>query len=219
MHLSLQVTLFGQSAGAQSTLIHMMSPKSKGLFHQVIIESPPSGLPYKDVAEAQKLADDVSKRLRCEERNIECLRQRQLGAILDVQEDIYLKPISLDLVLLFENIGPVIDGDEVPADPITASNEDKLRHYPTMLGTVTEETRMFIYEGWKIKLTKPELKAVILATFPTHAEEILVKYPPPEEVEDYRDFLTYLYSDFLFTCPVRNSSNNLIKFDDEQVFR
>ena len=217
--IALQVTLFGQSAGAQSTLIHMMSPKSEGLFHKVIIESPPSGLPYKDTREAQKLADDVSKRLICEERNVECLRQRKLEAILDVQERIYLKPISLDLFLLFENIGPVIEGDEVPADPMTASNKDKLRHYPTMLGTVTEETRPFIYEGWKIKLTKPEFIAVILATYPTHAEEILDKYPPPEETDDYRDFLTYLYTDFLFTCPVRNTSYNLIKYGDTQVFR
>ncbi|MFA4859200.1 carboxylesterase family protein [Methanoregula sp.] len=36
-----QVTIFGQSAGAESTLIHVASPESKGLYRQAIVESGP----------------------------------------------------------------------------------------------------------------------------------------------------------------------------------
>lgn len=36
-----RVTIFGQSAGGTSTLIHLVSPESKGLFHQAITESGP----------------------------------------------------------------------------------------------------------------------------------------------------------------------------------
>jgi para-nitrobenzyl esterase len=36
-----RVTIFGQSAGAESTLIHLASPESKGLYQQAIVESGP----------------------------------------------------------------------------------------------------------------------------------------------------------------------------------
>jgi para-nitrobenzyl esterase len=36
-----KVTIFGQSAGGTSTLIHLVSPESKGLFHQAITQSGP----------------------------------------------------------------------------------------------------------------------------------------------------------------------------------
>jgi len=36
-----RVTIFGQSAGAESTLIHLASPMSKGLYQQAIVESGP----------------------------------------------------------------------------------------------------------------------------------------------------------------------------------
>lgn len=213
------MTLFGQSAGAQSTLIHMMSPKSEGLFHKVIIESPPSGLPYKDTEQAKLLANDVRRRLACRDGDMACMRFKPLDAVLDVQVLVFLKPASFNLLELFENIGPVIDGDEVPTDPMDASNKDKFRHYPTMIGTVTEECRAFVYEAWKLKLTKTEYMAVILATYPSHSVQIYDRYPPPEEVDDLRDALTQLYTDFLFTCPVRNNSNSLIRFNDTSVYR
>jgi para-nitrobenzyl esterase len=36
-----RVTIFGQSAGAESVLVHVASPTSKGLFQQAIVESGP----------------------------------------------------------------------------------------------------------------------------------------------------------------------------------
>ncbi len=36
-----RVTIFGESAGAQSVLFHMISPPSHGFFHRVIAQSAP----------------------------------------------------------------------------------------------------------------------------------------------------------------------------------
>ncbi len=40
-----RVTVFGESAGAQSTHMLLGSPKAKGLFHRAIMQSDPQGYP------------------------------------------------------------------------------------------------------------------------------------------------------------------------------
>lgn len=55
MRIPSQITIFGQSAGAASAAVHMLSPYSKGLFSKVIIESNPFALPMKTVAEVMLL--------------------------------------------------------------------------------------------------------------------------------------------------------------------
>lgn len=47
-----QITLFGQSAGAQSTLIHLTLPSSAPYFRNAILESTPIAIPYKRFPEA-----------------------------------------------------------------------------------------------------------------------------------------------------------------------
>ena len=41
-----QVTIFGQSAGAASVALHMLSPLSYGLYHKVILESGTAASPF-----------------------------------------------------------------------------------------------------------------------------------------------------------------------------
>ena len=61
----LQVTLFGQSAGAQSTTTHMFNGKSNGLFRNVIIESSPFSIRYKTKQEALFLGDVIAELANC----------------------------------------------------------------------------------------------------------------------------------------------------------
>jgi len=59
-----QVTIFGESAGGGSVLVHLVSPMSRGLFVRAIAESPgtPGGrakvIPSTDLATAEKMAVD-----------------------------------------------------------------------------------------------------------------------------------------------------------------
>ena len=214
-----QVTLFGQSAGAQSTLIHMMSNISTGLFNKAIIESAPSGLPYKTPDQAKIISGDVRMLLFCEDGDMACMRSRSLQSILDVQLALNLRPASTNLLELFENIGPVIDGQEVPVDVMPAAMSDRIRRYPTMIGTVTEECRPFVYEAIGFNLTKTEYIAILFATYPSHSLQMLEKYPPPEDATDSRDTLVQLLTDFLFTCPSRNISTNIEHHGQQSIFR
>lgn len=48
-----RVALFGQSAGAVSTAIHVITPQSAGLFSAALLESAPFGVPLRSTKDAQ----------------------------------------------------------------------------------------------------------------------------------------------------------------------
>ena len=47
------MTIFGQSAGAQSVAVHLISEESEALFERAILQSNPFGLGLKTTDEAQ----------------------------------------------------------------------------------------------------------------------------------------------------------------------
>lgn len=59
-----RVTLWGESAGGMSTLIHMSSPTSRGLFSKVIMESNPAGYQYLTKDYLAKFGDAVAGKAR-----------------------------------------------------------------------------------------------------------------------------------------------------------
>jgi para-nitrobenzyl esterase len=62
-----KVTIFGESAGGGSVLVHLASPLSRGLFHRAILQSPgvPTArakvLPVTELADAEKIATDYAR--------------------------------------------------------------------------------------------------------------------------------------------------------------
>jgi acetylcholinesterase/cholinesterase len=46
-----QITIFGESAGATSVAVHLVSQYSQGLYSKAIIESNPFSLPIKTIPE------------------------------------------------------------------------------------------------------------------------------------------------------------------------
>ncbi|XP_052803873.1 cAMP-regulated D2 protein-like [Mya arenaria] len=207
------VTLFGQSAGGQSIPVHLMAKDSKDLFRNVIIESAPFDIPFKTKTEATYLASTVIGLLNCTDAGddyMSCLRSKSTDELAEAQHDSRTKPTSLKVLDFFEPLGPFVDGDVVPFEIITAIYGNKLRQVPTMIGTLSEEARIFVYEAWGKPLTLPEYIAVLFATYPSHLGEMLQQYPPSAD-GDNRDILTSLGTDFIFTCATRNMSRNFLK--------
>ena len=69
------MTLFGQSAGGQSIPIHLMSDEADDLFRNVIIESAPFDIPFKNPEEAVYLASLVLQYINCTQDDyMTCLR-------------------------------------------------------------------------------------------------------------------------------------------------
>ena len=81
-----RVTVHGQSAGAMSAYIHLVSPASAGLFQKAHIRSN-VGVHYRNYTEAQKHADTLAKSLLCLESKtrMRCLREKSFQQIIKSQ--------------------------------------------------------------------------------------------------------------------------------------
>ena len=82
------MTIHGQSAGAMSAQLHLVSPPSAGLFHRAHIRSD-VGLHYRNISEASKHADVLADTLLCLDRNstqkLACLRGKSPSQIVQAQ--------------------------------------------------------------------------------------------------------------------------------------
>ncbi len=81
-----QVTLMGQSAGGTSIGYHLLSNKSGGLFHRVVSESNPLGLPLKNPEDGRRFGDVFMKHLKCGRGDVACLRKAAVPDIVAAQD-------------------------------------------------------------------------------------------------------------------------------------
>ena len=82
-----QVTISGCSAGGQSTMVHLTSPKSWPYFSKVFSFSAPNGMPYKTQAEAADFNRiffrnvGCCQNLSCATPDLDCLRTKSVTEI------------------------------------------------------------------------------------------------------------------------------------------
>ena len=85
-----RVTVWGESAGAQSIYFHMASPGSVGLFHAAVLESSPD-LSLFEAKEAYALGRASAKRLGCRNHTdaevVACLRTADVDALLRAADE------------------------------------------------------------------------------------------------------------------------------------
>ncbi|KAH3811992.1 cAMP-regulated D2 protein-like [Dreissena polymorpha] len=212
-----KVTLFGQSAGAQSVYIHLMTSETTGLFRAAIIESSPFAVPYRTKGEALLLSKKVCEYLNCREDDLTCLRSKTSDEINDALQAVTFKITGRKLDEYFEPVGPVLNGNELHAQPMDAARMGIIRNIPIMVGTTTEEGRLFVYGAWRHNLTKAEYEAVLALLHPTHFEEVEKEYPADDK-PDLRDELSLVVTDYLFACATRNVTRNILNKGNTNVF-
>lgn len=200
-----QVTLFGQSAGAQSTILHIMSKKSSIYFQRAIVESAPFTITYKNQAEAFLLGDEFAIALNCVGgRDMTCLRSKTPEEIVIAQTKVRSQISSFKLLESFEPWGPWVDGKEIMSEPVDAFQRGEFDpKIPFMMGTLTEECRLYIYSAWGKPVDQIKYAEVVAAVSPSHFFDILSRYPSSSPTDD-RDIMSALSTDFVFGCSSRN---------------
>jgi len=132
------VTVFGQSAGALSIFAMLSMPKARGLFHRAILQSSPNFLHMPATANhvTRIILNDIGVRARDAGR----LREMPAGELLDIQ--LRVTPRSRG-----GSYRPVIDGNEIPRDPLGAIAGGSSADIPLLVGTNLDEHKRF----WRLE--------------------------------------------------------------------
>ena len=115
-------------------------------------------------------------------------------------------PSFTNILQSYEPWVPYDDGKIIP-DQSTKVSQCHFIPKLIMIGSMTEDTRPYIYEGFQKPVSQSKYATLLLALKPTKSEEILKLYPPVT-ISDERDALEIIATDFIFTCSMRNYSRN-----------
>lgn len=206
------VTIFGESAGAQSVALHLAITDAdhQSLFDRAIMESN-YAIGYMNPEAAQSRADVFSWLLGCSDskqtwpERLSCLRQADLGDILDAQLFGWLSRKSLACQGLQAIIpwNPVIDGSFITQDPIDAPITK-----PFINGTNLNESIPFIASWWTYLKTEAEQQLAydtlldFLFKTPEYnwGPQIRAQYLGQHPFATVEKRLEQIVTDYLWTC-------------------
>lgn len=204
------VTLFGESAGGISTCLHLLSPKSQGLFHRVIIESGACALgrPSGTEQDAEVQGAEFAQALGCDSgdaaQDLACLRGKP------VEEVILALPTSAVDIAGSDgaNWFPVVDGLNIADEPDKLLEQGAINKVPVLLGSNQDEGTIFFAFGGKITDEAGYL-ALVEKLVPGKGMEIVNHYPSatygsPQKAAEVA------FGDAAFVCPARRTARALV---------
>lgn len=195
------VTIFGESAGGISVCGHLVSPKSRGLFDQAIMQS--GSCPLKTrwlenrkrglesaVAQGKRIAE----KLGCTSGGLSCLRSTSAEAIFESMKTTY-RPGGDG-----EAFGPIVDGEVFPTPIWTRMEAGEAADVPLIAGTTADEGTLWAsnYRGY----SKSEYESWVQSMFPDRADGILDQYPADAYDAPWRAIAAIL-GDTAFRCSTR----------------
>ena len=198
-----RITLFGESAGAASINLLMLSPQAKGLFHRAIMESATATtLPYimpranGDYAQARATGRKFATTL-------EGNKSRDILAALRARtpEEILAATASPIDDLAFSNKGflfaPVYDGHLIPGRPEELLAQGMTPSLPVIIGTNKDEATLFTDD-----LTDKTYLDWLARYFGGREREIFAVFPGLR-AGDFRPAANHFFTTLWFTEPAR----------------
>ena len=220
-----KVTIFGESAGGQSVLVHLASPTSTHLFRGAISESGtytefqdyfdlivPLATAETDGTSQVPSGAAVADAVGCTDQTAACLRAVPASAFPPIQA---------------QTIYPFVDGVLLTQTPTAAFTSGQFNQAPVIIGTNHDEWRYFVAEEYDLGPLGPLTDAeyadavAVLDQLPVDSPtvQILVNtlyplndFPPPSaSVMSAPLALGALGTDYIFACPARNADLLLAK--------
>jgi para-nitrobenzyl esterase len=202
------VMLFGESAGAQDTLVHVASPLSKGLFASALVES--GGSYRSTLADNENAMQTVVDAVGCTNATstVDCMRGVPATMLASVASAI--TPLQPGL-----HYTPSIDGyvlaDTVP-NTIAAGAHN---HVPLVLGTNADETSRMVPKV----TTATEYAAALVTLYGQQGGSALLQLYPASSFPSPQQALVRATTDVTWTCPIRRLARAAADHQSEPVYR
>lgn len=204
-----QVTIFGQSAGASSVAVHILSSLSQGLFKQAILESNPWTLPLQTPDIGKDFGQNFVQFLNCSD-DLDCLRSKSVDEIILAQVKVDHTIDYPRILQTFYPWTPSDDGIQFSHDPFYAFQQGNYNPVPMIIGALTNEALLFIYEALNRSVNALEYAAGLEYIFGVvDGTEVIYEYPPRPVFGDQRPRLGQIGTDYIFICSLRNISVNI----------
>lgn len=194
------VTIFGESAGAISVCLHVVSPLAKGLFHKAISQSGSCNLVstrLRNTTAAEDSAEDrgtrFAKELGCTTDSVACMRSKPVDEIIAKSTGGGVGSTEL-------GFGPNIDGYAVPAPPLQLLATAPANDVPYLMGANGDEATLFT--STLMINSAAEYESTVRALNPLLADELLKLYPASAFATPKAAY-NALIGDALFVCPAR----------------
>jgi len=131
------VTIFGESAGAESVVHMLSSPLARGLFHKAIMQSASAGFPYMVLRHpflTNPAAEELGQRLA---DRFASPGAGQVEALRHVPAEKLYQPGAAELE--FRRFNPAVDGYVLEKHPLQVFLEGEQTRVPLLLGSNADE--------------------------------------------------------------------------------
>ena len=209
------VTLFGQSAGAVSTSLHLVSPASRGLFHRAVLHSGQATARITTMAEAEAQGDAFARALGCTNPAtvLACMRLatpgQVLGALTAAQQQFSEQQGAVRWV-------PVVDGVEVPDQPRELYRRGLFSRIPVIVGAMGDEGWNYVDRSFPSGLDALQYERALRTEFGMDADAILRIYPATAFANP-KEALARVTADAEVVCEARRLAR-MLHYDGAPVY-
>jgi para-nitrobenzyl esterase len=207
------VTIAGQSAGALSVLVHLVSDGSRGLFHRAIVQSGSFALTQLSLAQGEAFGQAFAAKAGCSNQTAACLRNLPVSTLLDPNNFPGAAiPGIVDGKVLKESLGTALAAGRFARVPvINGVNHDEQRLFVTVLGlTVTGGSFVPLLERPITPENYQRNIAFVLGASDARAASIAAEYPIDAYSSPEIAFST-LDNDASWACPALQMEGWLAK--------
>jgi carboxylesterase type B len=180
------VTVFGESAGSMSIAALLSMPRAEGLFRRAILQSG-AAHPVMSAATARRMCGTLAEKLgvaATREALASVPVDRFLQAQIELHDELDANPDprrwGAEVAVSRMPWQPVIDGDVIPGHPLQRIEAGASAGVDILVGTNTDEHRLFLASTGAFEHTTEEMLAGALASY---------ELPVPETLSTYREQL------------------------------
>jgi para-nitrobenzyl esterase len=194
------VAIGGQSSGAHSVSLHLVSPRSAGYFDRAVMQSGYASSWWPTLSDGESLGDDFAAALGCTDpaQVLACMRSKSRPQVLLALPS-GQQQFSESARAAW---GPVVDGLEIPDQPRILYENGAFNRVPVILGATRDEGWIYADRSFPGGLTAEQYETVVTTEFGPDAPAVLGAYPAAD-FHSPKLALSRLAGDVEYVCEAR----------------